>query len=311
MVQNMTTCLYQTELGCVTVTWCRTLMGGQSLSFTVNPNPNGASNHEDDEEEEERASVSHRVQMKPWFFWKKKGSKKFYLLGRKARVFWDLSKAKFSSGPEPDRGFYLCLVSDRKSMALLVGDMRHEAYSRTRAQRPEIEAVLLSRREHVFGRRLYSARAKFGDGEPRGVTIEWEADDPGLCFRIDGKPVLKVRRLSWKFRGNDRFVVDGVPVQVFWDVHNWLFDPGYGHAVFMFQEERTGPSSASECAYPVPWPSGFGLNGPEKSLLKTGSFSSYSSSSSSACSSSVLEWANTESDPNANGFSLVVYAWRT
>ncbi|ONK59565.1 uncharacterized protein A4U43_C08F7770 [Asparagus officinalis] len=49
-----------------------------------------------------------------------------------------------------------------------------------------------------------------------------------------------------------------------------------------------------------------------KSLLKTSSFSS-SSSASSAASSSVMEWASPEENElkNKEGFSLVVYAWKS
>lgn len=28
--------------------------------------------------------------------------------------------------------------------------------------------------------------------------------------------------------------VDGLPVEVFWDVHNWLFGTDFGSAIFMF-----------------------------------------------------------------------------
>ncbi|KAJ4977488.1 hypothetical protein NE237_002594 [Protea cynaroides] len=35
---------------------------------------------------------------------------------------------------------------------------------------------------------------------------------------------VEVKRLKWKFRGNERIVEDGVLIQVSLDVYNWLFD---------------------------------------------------------------------------------------
>ena len=47
--------------------------------------------------------------------------------------------------------------------------------------------------------------------------------------------MMQVKRLRWKFRGNHTILVDGLPVEVFWDVHNWLFGNPMGNAIFMFQ----------------------------------------------------------------------------
>ncbi|KAM0071125.1 hypothetical protein Hdeb2414_s0001g00021261 [Helianthus debilis subsp. tardiflorus] len=56
-----------------------------------------------------------------------------------------------------------------------------------------------------------------------------------LVVRLDGKIVMQVKHLVWKFRGNSRILVDGLPVEVYWDVHNWLFGSTTGSAVFMFR----------------------------------------------------------------------------
>ncbi|KAG6599237.1 hypothetical protein SDJN03_09015, partial [Cucurbita argyrosperma subsp. sororia] len=47
--------------------------------------------------------------------------------------------------------------------------------------------------------------------------------------------VTWVKRLQWKFRGNHTILVEGLAVEVFWDVHSWLFSASPGNAVFMFK----------------------------------------------------------------------------
>lgn len=149
-----------------------------------------------------------------------------------------------------------------------------------------------------------------------------------LCFSVDNKKVLQIKRLKWKFRGNERIEVDGVPVQISWDVYNWLFETDRhsddGHAVFMFKFEedeediQLGPYgdkngmdlwTQQQC-----W--NLGLNGIEwRKMGKSFSSSSVSMSSggSSRGGSSVMEWASMEESElsgGPTGFSLLVYAWR-
>ncbi|KAF8389179.1 hypothetical protein HHK36_025872 [Tetracentron sinense] len=206
-------------------------------------------------------------------------------------------------------------------MTLLVGDSHREACSRIKARKPERTQVLVLRREHVFGNRFYTTKARFG-GRSRDISIDCSVgDDSMLCFSIDGKRVLQIKQLQWKFRGNERIEVDGVPIQVSWDVYSWLFeDVDDGHAVFMFRFEKMGfedENEVNEKNGMVFWPQnscGFGMNGFErkkikKSLLKTRSSSSSSiSSASSGRSSTVMEWASMEEDKlqNPSGFSLLV-----
>jgi hypothetical protein len=101
------------------------------------------------------------------------------------------------------------------------------------------KAIFIARREHIFGKKFYSAKAQFSDkGQMHDVTIEcdtFDLKDPCLVIRIDSKMVMQVKRLKWKFRGNYTILVDELPVEVFWDVHNWLFGNAMGNAVFMFQ----------------------------------------------------------------------------
>lgn len=114
--------------------------------------------------------------------------------------------------------------------------------------------VMVLRREHVYGnkkRLYYTTRANIGGGQQEiDVSIDYRAmggeGGPTLCFSIAGKRVLQVKHLKWKFRGNERVEGDdGIPpVQVSWDVYNWLFvqDDDHeltnAHALFMFKFEK-------------------------------------------------------------------------
>ncbi|KAH0850155.1 hypothetical protein HID58_095738 [Brassica napus] len=138
-----------------------------------------------------------KVEIKPWLFTKRKGSKNLSNIS----VFWDLSSAKFGSSPEPLGGFYVCVVVD-KEMTLLLAQFSN-------------------------------------DGKTHDLVIECDVSvsDPCLVVLVDGKVLMKVKRVHWKFRGNDTMVVDRISVEVIWDVHSWFFGlpSSPGHAVFMFR----------------------------------------------------------------------------
>ncbi|KAL3814688.1 hypothetical protein ACJIZ3_015956 [Penstemon smallii] len=238
--QNTVTCVYQCILRgkscCITVTWSKNLMG-QSLSVGVDDK---MTNH----------SV-FKVDIKPWLFSaKKKGSKILQANDScKIDVYWDLCSAKFGSGPEPLEGFYVGIVFG-KQMVLLLGDMRKEALKKTGAAPSPCFAVFVSKREHIFGKRLFSTKAKFYDIS-HDLVIECDtsgggANEPILAIRLDNKLMVQVKRLRWKFRGNQTIFVNGLAVEVFWDVHNWLFgQTSIGSGVFMFKtktrEEKLFP----------------------------------------------------------------------
>ncbi|KAB1204160.1 hypothetical protein CJ030_MR8G025868 [Morella rubra] len=224
--QNVVTCVYQRKLrgrSClITITWTKNLMG-QGLSVWV---------------DDLAKNCLCKVDIKPWLFSKRKGSKNLEMDSSKIEIYWDLTNAKFGSGPEPLEGFYLALVLDRE-MVLLLGDLKKEAYKKIDTDPVHSNAIFIAKREHVFGKKFYAAKAQFCDkGEMHDVTIECDTvglNDPCLVIRIDSKTVMQVKRLKWKFRGNQTILVDGLPVEVFWDVHNWLFGNAMGNAVFMFQ----------------------------------------------------------------------------
>ncbi|KAE8660654.1 NAC domain-containing protein 68-like [Hibiscus syriacus] len=204
--QNFVTCVYQCRLHrrlcLITVTWTKNLMG-QGLSIVIDD----STNH-----------CLCKVDIKPWLFTKRKGSKNLEVDCGKIDICWDLSNARFGAGPEPIEGYFLAVAFEQE-MVFLLGDLKKEAIKKV----------------YAGGARLDSDTAA---GRTHDVTIECDTvdlKDPCLVIRIDSKTVMNVKRLKWKFRGNHTILVDGEAVEVFWDVHNWLFGNATGNAVFMFQ----------------------------------------------------------------------------
>lgn len=172
----------------------------------------------------------------------------------------------------------------------------------------------------MFGRNCYVSKADFLGGKHE-IGIEF--GDDLLRVKVDGEISLVVKRLGWKFRGNERIYVGGVEVEFFWDVFNWvnnndeIINGGFGHGVFVFQVGDGGV-----------WPE---MVGPEKRLMRksvssvgrSAAMPSVALSSSSPSCSSVLQWAEESSDCGRSscssstrscgsngGFSLLLYAWR-
>ncbi|KAG5381816.1 hypothetical protein IGI04_033286, partial [Brassica rapa subsp. trilocularis] len=265
--QNLVTCIYQFRIRgrtcLITVTWAKTLMG-QSVTVGVDDSCNQS---------------LCKVEIKPWLFTKRKGSKSLEVYSCSIDVVWDLASAKFGSGPEALGGFYVGVVVD-KEMVLLLGDMKKEAFKKTNASPSSRGAVFIAKKEHVFGKREFATKAQLcSDGvKVHDLVIECDTSvtDPCLVVRVDGKTLLQVKRLKWKFRGNDTIVVNRMAVEVLWDVHSWLFGmpSSAGNAVFMF---RTCQSSS------------------DKSL----SFSQ-----------DVMTTTTTNSKSQSSGFSLILYAWK-
>ncbi|CAL9748882.1 unnamed protein product [Musa acuminata subsp. burmannicoides] len=210
----------------VTVVWTKNLMN-HSLSVSIDKS-NGES------------PLTCKVDLKPWPFWSKlKGSKSFDDDSERLDVFWNLRSAKFSDGPEPLENYYVALVCGEE-VVMLLGDLKKKAYRKTRS-RPSLEDVtLLSKKENVFGKKCFSSRVKFDDRKKEHDIIVVNSisghKDPEMWISIDGIVLIHVSNLQWKFRGNETVWVEQVPVQVFWDVHGWLFrGPGSGHALFIFK----------------------------------------------------------------------------
>ncbi|KAJ6310972.1 hypothetical protein OIU76_015654 [Salix suchowensis] len=132
-----------------------------------------------------------------------KGSKLIESDTSKIEVFWDLSSAKYELGPEPVEGFYVLVMVDSE-IGLILG-IQHDIVIKC-------------------------------SGETEGLR------NPVLSVYIDKKTVIRVKRLQWNFRGNQTVFLDGLLIDLLWDVHDWFFNPGSGYAVFMFRT-RSGMDS--------------------------------------------------------------------
>ncbi|OVA05936.1 Protein of unknown function DUF868 [Macleaya cordata] len=229
-IQNAVTCLYKTKLSTqkqlhITVTWCKNPLD-QGLSITVGDDP----------------SSTFKINTNSRIFRKKKGTRMFESCNSKIDVFWDLSNARYDSGPEPIDGFYVVIVVDSK-LGLLLGDIDEETVTKKfKTSISFTQFSLISRREHFSGNTHYSTKAQFCDtGEAHEILIRCGGEDesgfkyPVLSVCIDQKKVIRVKRLQWNFRGNQTIFVDGLLVDMMWDVHDWFFKPATGFAVFMFR----------------------------------------------------------------------------
>ncbi|KAF5746192.1 hypothetical protein HS088_TW06G00359 [Tripterygium wilfordii] len=227
--QSTVTCVYQTNIGGywrnVTVLWCKNLMN-HSLSLMVN-------SHEGE------YLYNCKIDVKPWHFWSKRGYKCFEVEGNQVDVYWDLRAAKFGGSPEPCSDYYVALVSDEE-VVLLLGDLKKKAYKRTKARPALVDAIQYYKKENVFAKKSFSTRAKFDERtKEHDIVVESSTTgpkDPEMWISVDGIVVIHVKNLQWKFRGNQTMMVGKQPVQVFWDVHDWLFNsPGTGHGLFIFK----------------------------------------------------------------------------
>ncbi|RLN04118.1 hypothetical protein C2845_PM13G18410 [Panicum miliaceum] len=301
---SLATSVYETHLGLVALSWSRTSFGlSLRAVLRLSPPPNsapgssssasGAGYLDDDADEEEEATLAFRA--RPWFLWRRRGSRRFRAGDRLVDLAWDLSRARFpgSGSPEPSSGFFVAVVVDGE-MVLAAGDLPDAAYRRTRARRPpgSQRPVLLSRREHVSLRDAGAGRGCSHttwvtvQGKEREISVdlkEKERADVGMSVSVDGERVLHVRRLRWKFRGSERIDLGGGGgVQVSWDLHNWLFPPrdpppadasahahAHAHAVLVFRFDLASGGGEERDADLGKDPS------PDKAARRTGAWGGY------------------------------------
>ncbi|KAJ1415518.1 hypothetical protein SESBI_17945 [Sesbania bispinosa] len=242
--QNSVTFVYQTKLAesfrSVAVTWCKNPTE-HSLSMSVE-NPS------------EENKYTCKIDLGSGQSWGKKGLKSFEIEGARVDIFWDFRHAKFSTGPQPCSGYYVALVY-KKEVLLLLGDLEKDAYIRTKSKPSSEEATLLCKKENVHGKKIFCTRAMLEEGKPEhDVVIEISLsgpDDPEMWISIDGMLASRIMNLNWKFRGNEIVMVNNLPVEIFWDVHDWLFnDLGSGPALFIFKPcflEPTRDPNSREC----------------------------------------------------------------
>ncbi|KAK4419331.1 hypothetical protein Salat_2346000 [Sesamum alatum] len=227
-IQNAVTCVYRVKLSTektqfpIRLTWSNLLNQGFAISV----------------------SKSSRVLRK------EKGTTAFESGGLRVEVFWDLSRAKYDSGPEPVAGFYVVVVVNSE-VSLILGDIEQELEVKKRVSDTRVsEFSLVSRSENLSGKTVYSTRARFCEtGACHDILIKCSAEDgtasmknPVLSVYMDKKSVIEVKRLQWNFRGNQTIFLDGLLVDMMWDVHDWFFSPSTGCGVFMFRT-RSGLDS--------------------------------------------------------------------
>ncbi|MED6155482.1 hypothetical protein PIB30_005686 [Stylosanthes scabra] len=259
-IQNSVSSLYKLVLSTLkhfffTVTWCRS-HSNQGLTITFGNN--------NEVHDPSSAPATFRLNTNSRFFRKKKGSKLIELCdgsssSSKIEVFWDLSNARYESGPEPVEGFYLVILVDTEVGLVLGGDAAEEFTSKKLKSNSMVtKTSLLSRREHCSGTTQYTTKAQFCEtGTFHDVLIRCTVENedgvhsknnnhqhnPVLSVCIDKKTVIRVKRLQWNFRGNQTIFVDGLLVDLLWDVHDWFFNSNAnGGAVFMFRT-RSGLDS--------------------------------------------------------------------
>ncbi|CAJ2652410.1 hypothetical protein L195_g031293 [Trifolium pratense] len=238
VAQSTVTCFYQTNVAGfwrnVSILWCKNLMN-HSLHITID-SVGGES------------QFSCKIDVKPWNFWSRKGYKSFEVEGSQVEVYWDLRCPKFTGSPEPVSDYYVALVSDDE-VVLLLGDYKKKAYKRTKSRPALVDARLLVKKENIFAKKIFTTKAKLDEMRKENeIVIDSltgsNTNDPEMWITIDGLVLLHVKNLQWKFRGNQTVMVDKQPVQVFWDVHDWLFSSSSsssGPGLFIF---KPGPAEA-------------------------------------------------------------------
>ena len=132
----------------ITITWCKNLLL-HGLSVSVE-GPEGESQY------------TCKVELKPWYFWRKQGSKSFIVDGKAVVIFWDLKAVKFNGETEPIFEYYVAIVCNDE-VVLLLGDLKKDAYRKTGCRPALIDPILVSRKEHIFGKKKFCTRIKFHD----------------------------------------------------------------------------------------------------------------------------------------------------
>ncbi|KAB2038095.1 hypothetical protein ES319_D03G121600v1 [Gossypium barbadense] len=192
--QSVFMSVYRTKMAdhcrLITVTWCKNLLL-HGLSISVE-GPEGESQY------------TCKIELKPWYFWRKQGSKRFTVDdGKPVDIFWDLKSAKFNGETEPGSDYYVAVVSEEE-IVLLLGDLKQDAYRKIGRRPANFNPIFVSRKEHIFGKKKFSSRAKFHEkGRFHEISIECKSgvdDEPEMEMRVDGQLVLHVKHLQWKFR---------------------------------------------------------------------------------------------------------------
>ncbi|KAI4304489.1 hypothetical protein MLD38_039989 [Melastoma candidum] len=279
----LVTCVYlstSTPRRCwITVTWFKMIVG-HGLAVSVHRSETSMS----------PARCLCKVEIKPRLFSMRRGSKTVQAV----ELYWDFWNSNFGLGPEPVHGFYVVVVLETEVL-LLLGDMKKEAWKRVKRDPPtRCDTILLSKRVNLVGKKCFLTKAQFFDvGRSYDLVIECDKatlGDHSLFIRIDDKLVMEVNRLQWNFRGNQTISVDGLQVEVYWDIHDWLF--GYDSTGSNGHNTGTNGVFMFKTSYP------YGDENSQRST-GTGDYDSWASVWSSSQESSGLQ---------ESGFSLILLA---
>lgn len=231
-IPHEVTCIYKAELSTgkqllVTLTWSNNLTGrGFAINFGENPSKSNQS----------KLSSSYKQRLE-----KNKGIKTIQFYNFEVEVFWDTSTAEYDKRPEPINGYYVIVLVDSE-LGLVLGDKDDDLdVKKTKTGISKAKFSLVCRSEHFSGIAVCSTKAKFCDtGIAHDIVIKCGGEYQGskssvLSVFIDTKVVFRVKRLRWNFRGNQAIFLDGSLVDMMWDVHDWVFNPTSGYAIFMFR----------------------------------------------------------------------------
>ncbi|XP_076929898.1 uncharacterized protein LOC143594472 [Bidens hawaiensis] len=143
-------------------------------------------------------------------------------------IFWDQKSAKFHGETEPVSEYYVAVVSGDE-VVLVLGDMKKDAYRKTGCRPALTDAVLVS---NMFLGGFHDVLIE---------CINRSNADLEMEIRIDGDLMVHVKHLQWKFRGNELIKFKKGFIEVYWDVHDWLFSPGLRHALFIIKPSALPP----------------------------------------------------------------------
>ncbi|KAK7276995.1 hypothetical protein RIF29_18144 [Crotalaria pallida] len=231
--------VYQTKVAesyrCITATWCKSTKE-HTLSMSVEKNTI------------EENKYTCKIELESGQSWGKKGLRSFEIDGERVDIFWDFRHAVFSAGPQPCSCYYVALVY-KKEVLLLLGDLAKDAYRRTKSKPSSEEVTLLCKKENVHGKKVFCTKTMLEEGKrEHDIVIETSLsgpDDPEMWISIDGMLASRIMNLNWRFRGNEIVMVNNLPVQIFWDVHDWLFNEvgSGGPGLFIFKPGFFEPTS--------------------------------------------------------------------
>ncbi|KAL5060176.1 hypothetical protein RYX36_031780 [Vicia faba] len=182
---------------------------------------------------------------------KNRGAETFQFQIFEVKLIWDLSTARYDEGPEPVEGFYIVVLVNTE-LGLFLGDKdKEEELSLQEKKTHGARITMVSRSERFSGTSVYATKAKFSEtGILHEIMIKCGVEDGSksniLCLFMDKKMVFQVKRLKWNFRGNQTIFVDGLVVDMMWDLHDWIFNYHSNESavscVFMFRT-RSGLDS--------------------------------------------------------------------